>query len=87
MARYELRFKQSIAKDLRGIPPADVRRILDRIEALRDNPRAPGCEKLSTQEQYRVRQGSYRVLYRVLDAEVVVEVVKVAHRREVYRDG
>ncbi|MBL8528202.1 MAG: type II toxin-antitoxin system RelE/ParE family toxin, partial [Burkholderiales bacterium] len=44
-------------------------------------------EKLSTQEQYRVRQGSYRVLYRVLDAEVVVEVVKVAHRREVYRDG
>ncbi|MBL8527721.1 MAG: type II toxin-antitoxin system RelE/ParE family toxin [Burkholderiales bacterium] len=87
MARYELRFKQSVAKDLRGIPPADVRRILDRIEALRDNPRAPGCEKLSTQEQYRVRQGSYRVLYRVLDAEVVVEVVKVAHRREVYRDG
>lgn len=87
MARYELRFKQSVAKDLRGIPPADVRRILDRIEALRDDPRAPGCEKLSTQEQYRVRQGSYRVLYRVLDAEVVVEVVKVAHRREVYRDG
>ena len=87
MARYELRLKQSVAKDLRGIPPADVRRILDRIEALRDNPRAPGCEKLSTQEQYRVRQGSYRVLYRVLDAEVVVEVVKVAHRREVYRDG
>jgi mRNA interferase RelE/StbE len=87
MARYELRFKQSVAKDLRAIPPADVRRILDRIEALRDDPRAPGCEKLSAQERYRVRQGNYRILYCVLDAEVVVEVVKVGHRREVYRDG
>jgi len=87
MARYELRFKQSVAKDLRGIPPADVRRILDRIEALRDDPRGPGCEKLSVQERYRVRQGNYRILYCVLDAEVVVEVVKVGHRREVYRDG
>jgi mRNA interferase RelE/StbE len=87
MARYELRFKPSVAKDLRGIPPADVRRILDRIEALRDDPRPPGCEKLSAQERYRVRQGNYRILYTVLDAEVVVEVVKVGHRREVYRDA
>jgi mRNA interferase RelE/StbE len=87
MARYELRFRQSVAKDLRGIPPADLRRILERIEALRDDPRAPSCEKLSAQERYRVRQGNYRVLYRVQDAEVLVEVVKVGHRREVYRDG
>jgi mRNA interferase RelE/StbE len=86
MARYELRFKQSVAKDLRAIPPADVRRILDRIEALRDDPRAPGCEKLSAQERYRVRQGNYRILYSVSDAEVVVEIVKVGHRREVYRE-
>jgi mRNA interferase RelE/StbE len=85
MARYDLRFKPSVTKDLRGIPPADVGRILERIETLRDNPWPPGAEKLSVQERYRLRQGSYRILYTVSDAEVVVEVVKVAHRREVYR--
>ena len=86
MARYELRFKPSVAKDLRGIPPADVRRILARVESLRDDPRPPGCEKLSTQERYRLRQGNYRILYTVADAGVVVEVIKVGHRREVYRE-
>lgn len=86
MARYELRFKPSVAKDLRGIPPADVRRILARVESLRDDPRPPGCEKLSAQERYRLRQGNYRILYTVADADVVVEVIKVGHRREVYRE-
>ncbi len=86
MARYEPRFKPSVAKDLRGIPAADVRRILARIETLRDDPRPPGSEKLSAQERYRLRQGDYRILYTVLDAEGTVEIVKVGHRREVYRD-
>ena len=85
MARYELSIKPSVARDLRGVPRADVRRILDRIEALRDDPRPPGAEKLSAQERYRVRQGNYRILYTVADAELVVEVVKVGHRRDVYR--
>lgn len=63
MARYELRFKASVAKDLRGIPKADVRRILGRIEALRDDPRAPGCEKLAGNEElYRARQEIDRLL-------------------------
>jgi mRNA interferase RelE/StbE len=87
MARYELRFKPSVAKDFRGIPAADVRRILDRIESLRDDPRPPGSEKLSAQERYRVRQGSYRILYAVSDAERAVEIVKVGHRRDVYREN
>lgn len=85
MARYELRFKTSVAKDLRDVPKADLRRILERIESLRDDPRPFGCEKLSAQERYRIRQGSYRILYEILDSEVVVEVVKIGHRREVYR--
>ena len=85
MARYELTFKPSVAKDLRGIPRADLRRLLARIEALRDDPRPVGAEKLAAQERYRVRQGSYRILYTIADAELIVEVVKVAHRREVYR--
>ena len=85
MARYELRFKTSVAKDLRDVPKTDLRRILERIEALRDDPRPAGCEKLSAQELYRVRQGNYRILYEILDLEVIVEVVKIGHRREVYR--
>jgi mRNA interferase RelE/StbE len=85
MARYELRFKNSVAKDLRALPKSDVARVLERIDALRDDPRPPGSEKLSGQERYRVRQGSYRILYEIEDQQVVVTVVKVGHRREVYR--
>ena len=86
MARYELRFKASVAKDLRGIPKADVRRILGRIEAPRDDPRAPGCEKLAGNEElYRVRQGTYRIVYAIHDERVVVEVIRVGHRGDVYR--
>jgi mRNA interferase RelE/StbE len=86
MARYELIVKPSVTKDLRGLPRADVRRILARMEALRDDPRPQGAEKLSAQERYRIRQGNYRILYTVADAAPTVEVVKVGHRREVYRD-
>jgi mRNA interferase RelE/StbE len=86
MARYEVRLRRSVTRDLRDIPPADVRRILARIEGLRDDPRPPSCEKLSAQERYRVRQGHYRIVYSISDAELIVEVVKVGHRRDVYRD-
>jgi mRNA interferase RelE/StbE len=85
MARYDLRVKPSVARDLRGIPQADVRRILARIETLREDPRPPGSEKLSAQERYRLRQGNYRILYTVSDGELIIEVVKVGHRRDVYR--
>ena len=85
MARYELRFKNSVIKDLRALPRSDVAKVLERIDALRDDTRPPGSEKLSGQERYRVRQGSYRILYEIEDQRVVVTVVKVGHRREVYR--
>ena len=87
MARYELRVRPSVAKDLRGIQKADLARILARIESLRDDPRPPGSEKLSAQERYRVRQGNYRIIYGIEEAEVVVEIVKMGHRREVYREA
>jgi mRNA interferase RelE/StbE len=81
MARYELRFKNSVAKDLRALPKSDVAKVLERIDALRADPRPPGSEKLSAQERYRIRQGSYRILYEIEDQEVIVTVVKVGHRR------
>ncbi len=85
-ARFELRVRPSVAKDLRGIPKADVKRILARMDALRDDPRAPGCEKLSGAELYRVRQGVYRIVYEIHDEWIVVEVIRVGHRSSVYRD-
>lgn len=86
MAVYELRFKASVAKDLRGIPKADVLKILAKARTLCDNPRPPGSQKLAGDERYRIRQGDYRILYTIADALVLVEVVKIGHRREVYRD-
>ena len=87
MASYKLVFKKSVAKDLRHLPKQDVRRILQRIRSLADDPRPAGCEKLSGQERYRVRQGVYRIIYEIEDARLVVLLVKVAHRREVSRSG
>jgi len=84
MARYKMEFKRSVAKDLRGIPNKDVRRILDRIDGLQDDPRPSGCEKLSGQERFRVRQGVYRIIYEIQDERLIVTVVKVGHRRGIY---
>ncbi|MGF1602307.1 MAG: type II toxin-antitoxin system RelE/ParE family toxin [Thermosynechococcaceae cyanobacterium] len=84
MASYRLVFKESVTKDLRQIPKKDVERILKRIDALTENPRPPGCEKLSGQERYRVRQGAYRILYLIADQEVCITVIKVGSRRDVY---
>ncbi|MGF1644987.1 MAG: type II toxin-antitoxin system RelE/ParE family toxin [Thiotrichales bacterium] len=87
MASYELLFKKSVAKDLRSVPKKDVARILQRIEALRDDPRAEGCVKLSAQERYRVRQGVYRIVYEIRENELIVMVVKIGHRAAVYKSS
>ena len=74
-----------MVKDLRSIPDKDLKRILDRIDSLRENPRAEGCVKLSTQERYRARQGTYRIVYEIQDTELIILVVKIAHRSQVYK--
>ncbi|HEY6985791.1 MAG TPA: type II toxin-antitoxin system RelE/ParE family toxin [Rhodanobacteraceae bacterium] len=85
MARYELIYLPSIRRDLRGIPRREVQRILQKTEALRENPYPVGSIKLSGRDRYRIRQGDYRILYSVDDEFVIVTVVKIAHRREAYR--
>lgn len=85
MAKYKLCVKESVAKDLKSLPHKDVMRILERIDALQYNPRPVGSEKLSGQERYRVRQGVYRILYEVLDERLIVTVVKVGHRKHIYK--
>jgi mRNA interferase RelE/StbE len=85
MGKYRLVFKKSVAKDLRGIPKKDVARILKCFDSLAEDPRGTGCEQLSGQERYRVRQGAYRIIYEIQDDVLVVVVVTVGHRKEVYK--
>ena len=85
MENYRLAFKKSVAKDLIALPKRDVARILKCIESLAKQPHPQGCEKLSGQERYRIRQGVYRILYEIQDDELLVTVVKVGHRSNVYR--
>jgi mRNA interferase RelE/StbE len=87
MGKYNLAFKKSVTKDLRALPAKDIHRILKCCEQLTENLRPPGCEKLSGQERYRVRQGIYRIVYEIQDDILKVIVVKVGHRREIYRTG
>ncbi len=85
MASYNLVFKKSVAKDLRNIPSTDVKRILKCIESLCENPKADGGIKLSSQERYRVRQGIDRIIYEIKDSELIILVVKVAHRSDAHK--
>ena len=85
MANYEMQIKPSAVKEIEKLPRKDRPKIVQRIRALAVNPRPHGCEKLSAEEKYRVRQGDYRVVYSVDDNERSILVVKVGHRREVYR--
>jgi mRNA interferase RelE/StbE len=85
VASYKLRIIPSAAKELEALPRKDRSRIVAKIEGLAHNPRPPGSEKLSGEEKYRLRQGDYRALYSVQDASTTVTIVKIGHRREVYR--
>ena len=85
MASYKLLIKPTAGKEIEAVPKQDRRRIVAKITSLSRNPRPPGCEKLSGHDQYRLRQGNYRILYEIQDLDLVVLVVKVGHRRDVYR--
>ena len=86
MASYKLRIKKSAAKELEAIPrKGDRQRVVKRIESLAKDPRPPGCKKLSGSDRYRVRQGSYRIVYAIEDDNLVVYVVKIGDRKSVYK--
>ena len=85
MADYKIQFRASVFKDLEKLPKSDVRRIMKRIKGLEQNPRPHGCEKLTGGERYRIRQGKFRIVYSIQDDILTVWVVKVGHRRDVYR--
>ncbi len=88
MARYKVVIKPSASKEIGAVgQKKDRQRIVSRIRSLGENPRPFGCEKLSGHlDRYRVRQSNYRILYFIDDEKLLVDVVKVAHRKDVYRE-
>lgn len=86
MAKYRILIKPSAVKEIEAISPKkDRQRLVDRISKLADNPRPPRCEKLSGQDKYRIRLGRYRIVYSIEDQDLIIYVVKVGHRKDVYR--
>ncbi|MGD0007767.1 MAG: type II toxin-antitoxin system RelE/ParE family toxin [Terriglobia bacterium] len=85
MGSYKILIKPSAVKEIEAIPQRDRQRIVARIQGLSSNPRPPGSEKLSGQDKFRVRQRVYRIVYSVNDDEPSLLIVKVGHRKEIYR--
>ena len=85
MAKYNILIKPSAVKQIENIPRKDRIRIIQKIQGLADTPRPQGCEKLIGESRYRIRQGVYRIVYSVSDRELHIIVVKIGHRRDVYK--
>jgi mRNA interferase RelE/StbE len=85
VAKYDIQVRPSVWKDVAKIPKKDLRKILVRIESLRDEPRSAASVKLSGWEHYRIRQGDYRIGYEIDANHSIVTVAKVGHRGDVYR--
>ena len=85
MAKYELSVKKSAVKELSDIPKKELQKIIRKIQALSSDPRPQGSQKLSHKEHYRIRQGDYRIVYSIQDDDLTVHIIKVGHRKEIYR--
>jgi mRNA interferase RelE/StbE len=85
VANYKVFLKPSAVKEIESLPKRDRARVIQKIKGLAAEPRPPGCEKLTGEDKYRIRQGIYRIVYSITDKELIVIVVKVGHRRDIYR--
>lgn len=86
MEKFEIRIKRAAAKELAKLSNANVRRILQRIQTLQIDPRPFGAIKLAGRETYRIRQGDYRILYDIFDDVLIIQVIQIGHRSDVYRN-
>ena len=85
MGRYRVVIRRSAEKEIARLPDRQRSRIVERILTLSDEPRPHGCQKLSGEEKFRIRQGDHRIVYEIDDDTVVVVIARVAHRSDVYR--
>ena len=87
MERFSIQWRNSTKKDIRGLPRNEVGRVVEAVGLLADDPLPHGSQKLSGSERtYRIRIGDYRVIYEVFGDEHIVEVQRVRHRKDVYRE-
>lgn len=86
MGKYRILLKKSAAEELEKIQKKDLLKIIDRIQKLALNPRPQRCQKLSSLERYRIRQGNCRIIYSVSDKDFEIHIIKIGHRREVYKN-
>ena len=86
MASYKIEWKQSARKELKKLQKKAIAKILRTIETLSDNPYPPGSRKLHGAEYtYRLRAGNYRIIYSVYSDILTIEIVRIGHRKEIYR--
>lgn len=85
MEKYRIEIKRSAAKEIERLPRRDIQAVLTKIFLLSENPRPHDCKKLSVEEKYRIRCRDYRILYTIEDAVLTVYIVKIGHRKDVYR--
>lgn len=85
MASYRIYLRKSAAKELKKLPKPTIQKVIKRIESLTIEPRPIDCVKLTGQELYRIRQGSYRIVYSIQDAVLTVWVIKISHRKDIYK--
>ena len=84
MVAYTVQLTKNVEKDLDRLPDRIVYPILERIADLAKNPRPKGCKKLRGRNGYRIRQGNYRIIYEIFDSELVVVIIAVGHRKDIY---
>jgi len=85
MGKYKIEIKRSAVKELHSIPRKDLHGIILKIKSLSSNPMPPGCIQLTNQEDYRIRAGRYRIIYSIQDDILIITVIKIGHRKEIYR--
>jgi len=85
MVKYSIEFKKSATKELNSLPNKKIKKILITINQLIENPRPINSKKLSASERYRIRVGDYRILYEIKEQILIIYIIKIAHRKDVYR--
>jgi mRNA interferase RelE/StbE len=84
---YQIEFRPSARREFKKLSPDIQKRLTPKIDALAKDPRPAGCTKLTGMDAYRIRVGDYRIIYEIRDSQLVVLVIRVAHRREVYEEA
>ena len=87
MEKYKILIKPSAVKEIEAIPQKRIRQqIVTRIQNLAKDPYPPGARKLASNDRFRLRQGAYRIVYTVLKLELIISIIKVGHRKDIYRN-